>query len=137
MSKNSSNGNHTTRLSTRLSTRDIGQRGEDRAARFLQKQGLVVIARNVRCRGGEIDLVCRHGKSLVFVEVRLRRSAAYGGAAASITACKQRRIVLAARHYLAAHASADCDCRFDCVLIEGDGDNAIVWERDAFAAPVD
>ena len=137
MSKNSSNGNHTTRLSTRLSTRDIGQRGEDRAARFLQKQGLVVIARNVRCRGGEIDLVCQHGKSLVFVEVRLRRSAAYGGAAASITASKQRRIVLAARHYLAAHASADNDCRFDCVLIEGGDDSAIVWERDAFAAPVD
>ena len=131
MNKNSSRDNDT----TQMSTRDIGQRGEERAARFLQKQGLVVIARNVSCRGGEIDLVCRHGTSLVFVEVRLRRSATYGGAAASITASKQRRIVLAARHYLAAHSSADCDCRFDCVLLEGDDDSAIVWERDAFAAP--
>ena len=131
MNKNSSRDNDTTQLSTRA----IGQRGEDRAARFLQKQGLVVIARNVSCRGGEIDLVCRHEKSLVFVEVRLRRNAAYGGAAASITVRKQRRIVLAARHYLAAHSSADCDCRFDCVLLDGDDDSAIVWERDAFAAP--
>lgn len=127
MSEKSRSGNDNTRA--------VGQRAEQRAERFLAAQGLSIVARNVFCRGGEIDLVCRDGASLVFVEVRLRRSAAYGGAAASITASKQRRIVLAARHYLATHPSLDCDCRFDCVLL--DGDAAIRWERDAFAAPVD
>ncbi len=122
-------GNDTTSASTQA----IGKRAEDLAARFLEQRGLRVLARNFRCRGGEIDLVCRDGKSLVFVEVRLRRNAAYGGAAASITARKQQRIVLAARHYLAAHAGADADCRFDCVLLGSDDANAIEWERDAFA----
>jgi len=121
-------GNDTTSVSTQV----IGKRAEDLAARFLEQRGLAILARNFRCRGGEIDLVCRDGKSLVFVEVRLRRNAHYGGAAASITARKQKRIILAARHYLAACAGADADCRFDCILLDGDA-NAIEWERDAFS----
>ena len=122
-------GNDTTSESTQV----IGKRAEDLAARFLEQHGCTVVARNFRCRGGEIDLVCHDGKSLLFVEVRLRRNAHYGGAGASITAAKQRRIILAARHYLAAHASADADCRFDCVLLGGNDANAIEWERDAFS----
>lgn len=122
------NGNHTTSESTQV----IGKRAEDLAARFLEQRGLKVLARNFRCRGGEIDLVCRDGESLVFVEVRLRRNVHYGGAGASITARKQMRIILAARHYLAAHGGADGDCRFDCVLLGSDA-NAIEWERDAFS----
>lgn len=90
-----------------------------------------VLTRNFRCRGGEIDLVCRDARTLVFVEVRLRRNASFGGAGSSITATKRRRIILAAQHYLAAHASTDCDCRFDCVLLDGNG---IEWMRDAFSA---
>lgn len=121
-------GNDTTSVSTQV----IGKRAEDLAARFLEQRGLAILARNFRCRGGEIDLVCRDGKSLVFVEVRLRRNAHYGGAAASITARKQKRIILAARHYLAACAGADADCRFDCILLDSDA-NAIEWERDAFS----
>lgn len=116
---------------TSETTRVIGQRGEDLAARFMERQGLTILARNVHCRGGEIDLVCRDGKTLVFVEVRLRGNACYGGAAASITATKQRRIVLAAQHYLANQARFDADCRFDCVLIDG---QKIEWIRDAFSA---
>ena len=111
-----------------------GQRAEDLAARFLGKHGLTVLARNFRCRGGELDLVCRDGATLVFVEVRLRRNAAFGGAGASISASKQRRVVLAARNYLAAHGAAspaDRACRFDCVLLDGE---KIDWLRDAFAA---
>lgn len=122
-------GNDTTSLSTQV----IGKRAEDLAARFLEQRGLAILARNFRCRGGEIDLVCRDGPALVFVEVRLRRNANYGGAAANITARKQQRIILAARHYLAAHAAADADCRFDCVLL-GSEAKAIEWERDAFSA---
>lgn len=116
---------------TSETTKVIGDRAEDRVARYLEKRGFVVLTRNFRCRGGEIDLVCRDGKTLVFVEVRLRRNAGFGGAGASITGSKQRRIVLAAQHYLLAHARPDCDCRFDCVLLDGE---KIEWIRDAFSA---
>ena len=108
-----------------------GRLAEDLAARFLERHGLAVVARNFRCRGGELDLVCRDANTLVFVEVRLRRNAAYGGAAESITARKQRRVVLAARHYLATHRQSERACRFDCVLLDGE---KIDWLRDAFAA---
>lgn len=111
-----------------------GKLAEDLAARFLEKRGLAILARNFRCRGGEIDLVCRDGKALVFVEVRLRRNADYGGAGASITATKQQRVILAAKHYLVLHSKTDCDCRFDCVLLADHAENNIEWIRDAFAA---
>jgi len=106
-----------------------GREGEALAARHLEKCGLRVVDRNYRVRGGEIDLICRDGRSLVFVEVRQRSSGEFGGAAASITRRKQARIILAARHYLAG--KPDCDCRFDCVLIDG---GVLSWVRDAFAA---
>lgn len=118
----------------RADRRRDGQIAEDSAARFLEQRGLAVLARNFRCRGGEIDLVCRDGESLVFVEVRLRRNQDYGGAAASIGVAKQRRVVLAARHYLIARGeslASDCACRFDCVLLDG---QTLTWIRDAFAA---
>ena len=112
-------------------TTHLGQRAEDLAARFLERRGLAVIARNHRCRGGEIDLVCRDGRTLVFVEVRLRRNGDFGGAGASITPAKQRRVVLAARHYLSATGRHGDACRFDCVLLDG---KHVEWIRDAFAA---
>lgn len=99
------------------------------AADYLVARGLRVIARNFRVRGGEIDLVCRDRSSVVFVEVRARSRADYGGAAASITAAKQARLILAARHWLARHGEAPC--RFDCVLIDG---GRIEWLKNAFAA---
>lgn len=106
-----------------------GREAEARAARHLEARGLRLVERNFRVRGGEIDLICRDGRALVFVEVRQRSRADYGGAAASITAAKRRRIVLAARHYLVGRPP--CDCRFDCVLIDGDD---LEWIRNAFAA---
>ena len=109
-----------------------GRRAEDAAARHLAGLGLRIVARNHRCRGGEIDLVCRDGATLVFVEVRQRQRSDFGGAAASITVAKQRRIALAAQHYLAAQQLHDAPCRFDCVLI--DGDARPDWLRDAFQA---
>lgn len=115
-------------------TTRAGQLAENLAASFLEKRKLAVLARNFRCRGGEIDLVCRDGKTLVFVEVRLRRNAGFGGAAASVTPTKQRRIVLAAQHYLTATGKHGSDCRFDCVLLDGPGEARIEWIRDAFAA---
>lgn len=119
-----------------------GARAEALAADYLVRRGLRVIERNYRVRGGEIDLVCREGDTLVFVEVRLRRHAGYGGAAESITAAKRRRLVLAARHYLAR--MPETACRFDCILLSrlddaftaGNGpcDHGIEWIRDALAA---
>jgi putative endonuclease len=115
-------------------TSSAGKLAEELAAGFLEKRGLLVVARNFRCRGGEIDLICRDGKVLVFVEVRLRRNAGFGGAGASITSGKQRRIILAAQHYLAGHAKADPDCRFDCILLDANTEKNIEWILDAFSA---
>lgn len=109
-----------------------GRLAEDCAARFLEGHRLTVIARNYRCGGGEIDLICRDGRTLVFVEVRLRCNGDFGGAAASITLVKQRRIALAARHYLATTGKHRLACRFDCVLLDGEN---IEWVKNAFSAP--
>ena len=108
-----------------------GAEAEQLAAAFLQRQGLQLVETNYRCRFGEIDLVCRDRDVLVFVEVRLRGNAAFGGAAASITAAKQHKLVLAARHYL-AQLRAFPACRFDVVLLSGLRDNDIEWIRNAF-----
>ncbi len=102
---------------THEGTLNTGASAEQAAADYLVRQGLKLVARNFRCRGGEIDLIMRDGETLVFVEVRSRARADFGGAAASITATKQARIILAARHYLAQH-SVDAPCRFDAVLLQ-------------------
>jgi putative endonuclease len=106
-----------------------GALAEDQALRFLIERGLKVKERNYSCRLGEIDLILMHGKVLVFVEVRMRRSRAFGGAAESITPRKRARLVAAARHYLAGKQPLPA-CRFDAVLIEADA--APVWIQDAF-----
>lgn len=109
-----------------------GAAAEDLAAAFLAKQGLQLLERNYRVKGGEIDLVCQDGTTLVFVEVRLRTHGAYGGAAASITTTKQRRLILAARHYLQTHGEQDC--RFDCVLLSALREEDLEWVKNAFSA---
>lgn len=116
----------------RQAPQERGVAAEALAARFLEARGLRILTRNYRIRGGEIDLVCNDRGTLVFVEVRLRENSRFGGAAASITAAKQRRIVLAARHYLAGRA--ECPCRFDAVLLDALDAARIEWIRDAFAA---
>lgn len=126
------NGKEATRAQVRQPSR-VGQLAEDLAARFLEEQGLIVLARNYRCRGGEVDLICRDRRALVFVEVRLRSNPDFGGAAASITRDKQARIILAAEHYLATLTTANVDCRFDCVLLDRLSPDSIEWIRDAFA----
>lgn len=107
-----------------------GAAAEDRAAEYLQRQGLKLVARNYRCRAGEIDLILQDGNSLVFVEVRSRASTAFGGAAASITPAKQAKLIRAAEHYLLQHPNP-APCRFDAVLIDG---NNLQWLRNAFEA---
>ena len=106
-----------------------GSAAEDLALRFLMAQGLRLRKRNYACRMGEIDLVLQDGDTLVFVEVRQRRSRAYGGAAESITAGKRARLLAAARHFLGRERQLPA-CRFDAVLV--DGTDRVTWIRDAF-----
>ncbi|WP_054286239.1 YraN family protein [Gulbenkiania mobilis] len=98
----------------------LGDAAEQRALRFLESRGLTLVERNWRCRGGELDLILREGPVWVFVEVRHRSHAQYGGAAESITPTKCRRLMLAAELYLARHG-IDAPCRFDAVLTGPDG----------------
>jgi putative endonuclease len=107
-----------------------GDAAEALAAAFLEARGLRIVARNYRCRFGEIDIIARSGATAVFVEVRSRKSDAFGGAAGSITAAKRKKVLVAARHYLASHR-VDCACRFDVVLLTGEPPR-IEWIRDAF-----
>jgi putative endonuclease len=117
---------------------EIGQAAEDRALQHLQDQGLRLLARNYRvaqgpgARAGEVDLIMRDPRdaTLVFVEVRARRDARHGGAAASVSPAKQRRLIYAARHYL-MHWPSPPPCRFDVVALDGDG---IQWLQAAFEA---
>lgn len=110
-----------------------GARAEALAADFLIGRGLVLVARNFRTRQGEIDLIVRDRDTLVFVEVRLRTRAGYGGAAASITAAKQARLVAAAQAYL-AQLGREPPCRFDAVLLDDLDPAGIEWERDILEA---
>lgn len=105
-----------------------GEAAESLAACFLAAQGLAIVGRNYRCRGGEIDIIARDGRTLVFVEVRLRRNRAFGGAAESITATKRRRLRLAAEHYL-ARLPAEPPCRFDALLLDELAIERIEWLR--------
>jgi putative endonuclease len=106
-----------------------GAHAERIAAEFLTARGLTIVTRNFRTRRGEIDLIARDGGTLVFVEVRLRRSPYFGGAGASITAAKCARLAAAARFYLATLGS-EPPCRFDAVLLDSLDSPLITWERD-------
>jgi putative endonuclease len=118
----------------RATTKEAGDAAENRALAHLQGGGLKLLARNYRTPGrggGEIDLVMREpGGTLVFVEVRQRSTRAFGGAAASVSHVKQRRIIFAARHYL-MRLPQQPPCRFDVVSVEPAG---IEWLRGAFDA---
>ncbi len=120
----------------RQATRARGARVEALARDFLQQHGLAPIAANANYRDGELDLVMRDGDTLVFVEVRYRRSAGYGGGAASVDAGKRRKLVHAASRFLAAHREhARAACRFDVIDASGDPEApAFDWLRDAFRA---
>jgi putative endonuclease len=114
-----------------------GAASEQLAAEYLLTQGLVVIARNLRCRAGELDLVGLDRSVLVVVEVRQRIRADFGGALASVNRRKQRKIILATRYFLQRRAAwRGHALRFDVVGVEGrpDGVNRIVWIKDAFRA---
>ena len=117
-----------------LDRRARGDAVETAALGFLQQHGLHLLARNAQARGGELDLVMRDGETVVFVEVRYRRSAAFGGGFASVDRNKRRKLVRAAQLYLGPRPRlARLPCRFD--VVEASGDPAapqLHWMKDAF-----
>jgi len=119
------------------STKQRGAAAEAQALAYLQAQGLQLVRRNFHTPGrggGEIDLIMRTPDgTLVFVEVRQRRSSGHGGALASVSATKQRRLVFAARHFLLRlpHLPA---CRFDVVAVDGGAPPRLTWIQSAFVA---
>ncbi len=121
----------------KTTTKESGDAGEARALAHLLAQGLTLVQRNYRvargpnARGGEIDLILRERDgTLVFAEVRARRSGTHGGAAASVSATKQRSLILAARHFLRTQRTIP-PCRFDVIAIDGE---RIEWLKAAFDA---
>jgi putative endonuclease len=110
-----------------------GAQAEQLAAQYLQQQGLKLIVQNYRGRFGEIDLIMQDGATLVFIEVRLRRNGGFGGAAASIDAHKQKRIIRTAQQYLANLARTP-PCRFDAMLLDDVKGENLQWLKNAFDA---
>jgi len=115
----------------KLSRKQTGDAWEQEARRWLERKGLRFIAANVRSRGGEIDLIMKDGAVTVFVEVRYRSSAQYGGATASVTRSKQTKLLQTARLWLARHNGSfeTTDCRFDVIACTG---SQIEWLTNAF-----
>lgn len=107
-----------------------GKTAELLAAQYLQHHGLKLLESNYRCRFGEIDLIMRDSDVLVFIEVRLRNNARFGGAAASITPQKQQKLIRTAEHYLQANGNQAC--RFDAILLDDLSSSSMQWLRNAF-----
>ena len=119
--------------SVRTPKQRAGDAAETAAACHLVASGCTLIARNARYPEGELDLIVRERDMLVFVEVRMRSSATFGGAVSSVDRFKQKRLLRAAQHWLLQHYGERWPaCRFDVVSVAGDG--TIEWIRDAFAA---
>lgn len=111
-------------------TRKTGTWYEQKAAEYLKCQGLVILAYNYRCRFGEIDLIARDGRYVVFVEVKYRRNDSSGVSLEAVTPAKQRVISRVAQFYLTVkYNSVDVPCRFDVVGIDGD---RLQWKKNAF-----
>lgn len=115
-------------------TKQIGDRAERCAETHLRQQGLNTVTKNFHCKGGEVDLIMRHGDRLVFVEVRYRRRTEFGDGSDSVDYRKQQKVITAARSYLQKHQLTEHQaCRFDVVSLHGDLDHpSIDWIENAF-----
>ncbi|WP_058511736.1 YraN family protein [Legionella steelei] len=115
-------------------TQEKGRIAEEKALAYLKKQGLKLMTQNYSCRLGEIDLIMRDQEELVFIEVRSRVSAQFGGGIASVTYAKKQKILKTATYYLLKHKKYDqFALRFDVVSIDGTS-ATINWIKDAFGA---
>ena len=111
----------------------FGKEGESVAVRYLKQQGYKIIEQNYRCKAGEIDIIARERKTLVFVEVKTRRSTSYGDPKWAVTPKKQKAISMAALYYLKVNDQTRADARFDVVSILAQGDEPrIELVRNAF-----
>jgi putative endonuclease len=118
---------------SQINRRIQGKAGEDLAARFLEQQGLKIIKRNYRFERGEIDLIAEEGDELVFVEVKARRSVAFGSPEDAVTEEKQEQVHSVAEGYLFEHDIDNRPCRFDVVAIEFKYDKTYIRHiRNAF-----
>jgi putative endonuclease len=117
-----------------LNKNNAGLEAEKLAATFLANHGLKLVMQNYHCRFGEIDLIMTDASTLVFIEVKLRSSSQFGGAAASITPQKQQKMILTAQHYLQQYVKnqSQTACRFDAILMNKADLNSIEWIRNAF-----
>lgn len=112
----------------------LGKHGEKLAERELERRGYAILARRYRTRYGEIDLVARNGETIVFVEVKARRTNEFGTAAEAVTPWKQRRLAAMATDYLARNRLTNHPCRFDVVAIDGPpGSETVTVYRCAFS----
>ena len=118
---------------TRTSRQISGDAAEDAALVFLLQQGMSEVVRNFRCKGGEIDLIMQERDTLVFVEVRKRTKASHGGALASVTTAKQKRLIIAAQLFLQQYRETPA-CRFDVIAYEGE---QMCWLKNAIEASPD
>jgi len=118
----------------RADSGSIGRRAEKMAFDHLKRQGLKEVARNFRCRMGEVDLVMMHDDCLVFAEVRFRNQNRYASAAGSVDRHKQRKILRTAAVFLGRHPQySNCAVRFDVVALDQSADqSSLRWIRDAF-----
>ncbi len=111
----------------------LGESAEQQALRFLARQGLKTVAKNFRCRGGEIDLIMLDADCLAFVEVRYRKSTRYCSPAPTVDARKQRKILRTAATFLSRQKRyRHHTVRFDVVAIAGDSKKRLDWIKDAF-----
>jgi putative endonuclease len=111
-----------------------GRAAEARACAYLVDAGLVVLARNYRCRRGELDLVLRDGAIVVVAEIRYRADNAFGTPAETVDGRKQMKLIACTQRFLQSHpALAAAPLRFDVVALHG-ADGRIEWIRDAFRA---
>jgi len=111
-----------------------GKEAELAAIKWLKEQQLALIETNYHCRFGEIDIIMQDGDMLVFIEVRLRSNAKFGGAASSVTHSKQQKVITTAKHFLMCHTQyAKHHCRFDVIAYETSSvQGCPVWYKDAF-----
>ena len=116
-----------------MNRKTVGRRAESFACNFLTNHGMRLLTRNFHCRRGEIDLVMQDGDSLVFVEVRYRKTPYFGRAAETVSRTKQTRIIHCARYYLQISESWNTPARFDVVSLEGNEEAPRVnWIKNAF-----
>lgn len=116
-----------------MDSHHIGKDYEQQALHYLKQQGLSLVSQNFHCRQGEIDLIMAEKQCLIFIEVRFRKSAAYGSAIESVTRQKQARIIHTAQVFLQQHSGSYLSYRFDVIAISPSASqNEIIWIKDAF-----